>query len=154
METVYHYTSSYHLEQILQDGRLKVSKADRNFGIRPAVWFSKNLKWEPTATKMIFDVTSFRTLTEEEQLNSLGMVRFAVALSTEFISWRRYRHIGKIDPQLHSSMEALGLECGSKPDDWYCLLRNVPLSECISMESFDGLDWQSIPRSQYIYPSV
>jgi len=144
METIYHYTSLIHLENIVQDGYLKTSGADKRFGIKPAIWFSKNTRWEPTATKMAFSGTELIDLTEEEQLNTIGMVRFGIPFTAELISWRKYRHVGKINPLLHTSLERIGKEKGANPDDWYWSLKNIPISICTCIEQFDGTDWQNM----------
>ncbi|MBK7311199.1 MAG: hypothetical protein IPI93_10500 [Sphingobacteriaceae bacterium] len=122
METIYHYTSLIHLEKILQDGYLKVSDADRKFGIKPAIWFSKNTNWEPTATKMVFNGSEMVELTQEEQQKTIGMVRFGIPFSNQLVSWRKYGHIGKIAPKLHAALEQIGIEKGARPGQWYCSL--------------------------------
>jgi hypothetical protein len=41
MNKIWHYTTLTHLEKILNDQTLKVSEAEKNYGIRPAVCFRK-----------------------------------------------------------------------------------------------------------------
>lgn len=144
MEIIFHYTNLNCVEQIVKDACLKISKADKMFGIKPAIWFSKNKRWEPTATKMAFNGTEIVELTEEEQLNAFGMIRFGIPFTTELISWRKYRHVGKINPLLHTSLERVGKEKGANPDDWYCSLKNIPLSTCVCIEQFDGTEWVNV----------
>ena len=55
MTLIWHYTSLQHGEKIFEEELLRVSEAERKFGLKPAIWFSKNPHWEPTATKNAMD---------------------------------------------------------------------------------------------------
>lgn len=156
METIYHYTSVVQLEKILHDGFLKVSETDRKYGIKPAIWFSKNTDWEPTATKKVFNGEKVVQLSKEEQLNSIGIARIGIPFSKHLISWRKYRHVGNIHANFHAILEQVGIEKGSRPSDWFCSLKNVPGREWVSVEYYDGSRWQKIMEIGHTknYPSV
>ncbi len=145
MEKIYHYTSMLHLEIICKDGYLKTSDAERRLGVKkPALWFSKNTVWEPTATKMLFDGTNIIHMTLEEQLRTIGMARFTIPFSNELVSWAKYRHVSKIEPGDYSGLAQIGIEKGAKPSDWYCSFKMIPLTRVIAIEEFDGSSWDSI----------
>ena len=134
-----------HLENIFKDGYLKTSDAERRLGVKkPALWFSKNTIWEPTATKMLFDGTNFIPMTLEDQLRTIGMARFIISFSNELVSWAKYRHVSKIEPGVYADMEQIGIEKGAKPSDWYCSFKMIPLTKVIDIEVFDGTSWDSI----------
>jgi len=52
---VWHYTLLTKLQMILNDGLIKPTDVMIDPREKPAVWFSSNQAWEPTATKNIRD---------------------------------------------------------------------------------------------------
>lgn len=145
MNIIWHYTSCVHLEGIIKEQKLKISEADRRFGFKPAVWFSKNQIWEPTASKMVAtEGGQVVTLSPSEQLKTIGMVRIGIEHTNELVSWAKYKYVGKIPLPFYESMEQAGKEIGGSPSDWYCLFRNVESSKWITVEQYDGSDWMKI----------
>ena len=153
MNLIWHYTSNFHLEKILKSQTLKVSEAERLYGLKPAVWFSKNSIWEPTATKMIFNGIKVILLTPEEQLSMIGMMRIAIEYNSSLISWAKYKYVSKIPISLYNDMEKAGKEKGAKPSDWYCSFKNIPSSQWKSIETYDGQNWL-LYQGKVSHPSV
>ena len=57
------------------------------------------------------------------------------------ISWAKYKHVGRIKPDLHRVMEEIGIESGARPNHWYCSLTNIPSNEWLKVEKYDGAKW-------------
>lgn len=141
MNIIWHYTLPLHLEKILKDQILKVSEAEKKFGIRPAIWFSKNQIWEPTASKML---SSGKWMSMEEQSKKFGLVRIGIEFNKNLISWGRYRYDAKINLSLYKTMQELGIEKGAKPTDWYCSFKNIASSEWVEIQEYISGNWVSI----------
>ena len=141
MELIWHYTSLVHLEMIEKDQCLKVSNAEREFGFNPALWFSKNDFWEPTATKM---KSNGNCLTINQQLETIGMIRIGVEFTDNMISWKKYKHFSKMPVQMYDSMAEIGIEKGGNPDDWFCLFSDLPSKYWKTIEEYDGKKWVDI----------
>jgi len=141
MEIIWHYTTIEKLESIMKDELLKVSEVERKFGLKPAVWFSKNDFWEPTATKMLSDG---RCLSIDEQYELLGMIRIAIEFNKQLVSWGKYRYESKINPSFHKTMEESGIEKGGNPKDWFCSFNNIQIEKFLDIEQYDGRKWVSI----------
>ena len=144
MEIIWHYTSGEHFKKIVQEKRLKVSESDRRMGIKPAIWFSKNEFWEPTASKSILKKGRIVQLSMKEQHELLGLVRIGVEFPNELISWAKFKYVGKINSHLHYLMELAGIQQGANPSDWYCAFRNVPSCEWVKVEKYDGNKWMPV----------
>lgn len=145
MNIIWHYTSCIHLEGIINAQKLKVSEADRRFGFKPAVWFSKNQMWEPTASKMATtEEGKIVTLSPSEQLKTIGMVRIGIEHTNELVSWAKYKHVGKIPLPFYERLEEVGKQKGGKPADWYCLFRNVESYKWVTVEQYVGSEWLKI----------
>ena len=149
MTLIWHYTSLQHGEKIFEEELLRVSEAERKFGLKPALWFSLNSFWEPTATKMIMDENGqYRQMTLEEQYSELGMIRIGILFTKELTSWAKYKHASKINPILYNNMEEIGIEKGGNPLDWYCSFKDIPSKNWETVEQFDGDTWVNIIKSR------
>lgn len=150
-EKLYHYTTGVYLEAIMKEGVLGVSRYDKSIGAKhPAVWFSVNSIWEPTATKATPGIIDIRFLTFEEQYQMFGCARITVAYSDEFITWAKYRHLCKNDkkypPHILDSMEATGYKKGSDPKHWYCSIKDIVKDKILNFEIWDGQGWAAVPQ--------
>ena len=149
MTLIWHYTSLQHGEKIFEEELLRVSEAERKFGLKPAIWCSKNPHWEPTATKNVMDSNGqIRSMTIEEQYEDFGMIRIGIKFTDELVTWAKYKHVSKIQPTLYANMESVGIKKGGKPTDWYCLFKNIPSKDWETVEQFDGKEWVNIIKSR------
>ena len=41
-------------------------------------------------------------------------------------------------------MEQSGIEKGANPKEWYASFKNIPLSNCISCQKWNGKEWEAI----------
>jgi hypothetical protein len=146
MQTIWHYTSMEHAKSILKDKMLRISSIEKKWGWKPALWFSRATRWEPTATKMFRfkETNELRLLTEEEQLELIGMARFGIEFTEQLISWNEYKNNSGIPAREHRAMAKVGKEKGAHPNNWYCSFEDIPLNKCVAIEQFDGKEWISI----------
>jgi len=141
---IYHYTSGQHLTKILESGELRVSEWEIKNRVRPpALWFSLNTIWEPTATKMTSKNGMLITLTKEEQHRMAGLYRFSIEFKEEKLcSWGRYKHVVSNTPlTMYRQMELSGIQKGANPKDWYASFKNIKLDQCVVLEKWDGKKW-------------
>lgn len=140
---IWHYTSGSHLKMILESGELRVSDWERKEGVKPpALWLSLNPIWENTATKMVLAGGQYRWLTKEEQYLNFGLVRFPIPFQKNALcSWAAYKHKSNTPLNVYWQLEKIGIERGANPSEWYASFKNIPLSECISCETWDGEKW-------------
>jgi hypothetical protein len=146
MELIYHYTSEQHLSKILETGKLIVSEWERQNKVKPpALWLSLNPIWENTATKLINENGKIRQLTKEEQYQSFGLIRFVIEFKKESLcSWGKYKYKSNTPVQTYEAMEKSGIEKGANPKEWYASFKNIPLSNCISCQKWNGKEWETI----------
>lgn len=145
-DIVWHYTAGTYLDKILNDGFLKVSNAERKDKFsKPALFFSADPKWEPTATKMIKNESGeIIQLNFDEMFEHFGLARFGLKFTSELINWAKYKYASKISIQLYDKLEEIGIRQGASPRNWYCLFRDVPEQEWYTVEEWDGCKWISI----------
>lgn len=146
MDLLYHYTSGQHLELILTKGELTVSEWERKNKVKPpAVWLSTNPIWENTATKLISEKGIIRKLTKAEQHQLYGLVRFVLVFKKERLcSWAKYKHVSNTPTEMYVALERSGLEQGANPNEWFASFKNIPLSDCISCEKWNGEKWSPL----------
>ncbi len=144
MEIIWHYTTGIHMIWILRDRKLKVSETERMLRLKPAVWFSRNQTCEPTALKGKIVDGTFVKLDMKEQSEAMGLYRIGIKFTKGLISWAKYKHVSKIDPTLYDELGQTGITNGADPNQWYCSFKNIPESEWISIERFDGNKWENV----------
>jgi hypothetical protein len=144
---VYHYTNASNYPQIMREGFLRgslmVERRRRGF-CKPVLWFSKNKFWEPIAMKMVIENNTIRDLTPKRHFETVGMVRFGIKFTPQLKSWEDYKKASNIPGRVFLLLELSGLIQGAKPKDWYYCLGSIPLSDCISIEQYDGNTWISM----------
>lgn len=139
---VWHYTAKQHLDNILKDKLLKVSKVEQDLGLKPSLWFSKDQYWEPTACKVGFG--SFKDPKESLlfQHSILGAARIGLEENDfRFVGWDIYCRVSKDDSRVLEAMLKKGIESGAKKENWLCIFENVPSKKWRSIQLFDGKDW-------------
>ena len=144
---VWHYTTRQQGENIIKDGVIKVSKDDKKAGWKPAVWFSTQQFWEPTACKVINVDGSWLSGDEgmKSQHEIVGIYRFGIIFNaTNLTTWAKYQYVSKISLQMYRSMEIAGKRGGGNPSDWFAIFHNIPRSQWKKVEAFDGNDWVTL----------
>jgi hypothetical protein len=143
---IWHYTTEIHSLKIINDGILKPSYGEKAMGVKPALWFSKNPDWEPTATKLAADSEgNIIELSKEQHLKLFGMIRFGIEFDETFlISWIKYKFKSKIDGRIYNRLDKLGKMQGANPKDWYASFQGVASNKWVTIEEFDGESWKQI----------
>ena len=130
---VFHYTHLKAGISILQDTFLEVPEVLNN-NLKPAIWFSKQNKYEPSVLK---NNNSF-----EDQLKTIGCMRFVYDDTKELISWEEYKNMLGLDRMKIENIESNYYENGYMPTDWFCSLNNISLKQLESIEVYtDKWDW-------------
>jgi len=143
-QLIWHYTAKVHLENILQDGLLKVSEFEKQQRFKkPSLWFSANQEWEPTATKLAGDgLGGIRSLTKEEMHELFGLARISVKYSElKFNTWAAYKHISGLATSWLDNMEKVGIEKGGNPKEWFVTFNSIPENEWVNVQIWDGDEW-------------
>ena len=142
---VWHYTAKQHLTNIINDELLKVSKVEKDLGLKASLWFSKEQFWEPTACKVGYGSHKDPKEGLIFQHSILGAGRIGVKEDDfNFLDWDTYCANSKDDPQVLNAMLKSGLKNGAKKENWLCLFQNVPSNKWESAQLFDGKEWQDV----------
>ena len=143
---IWHYTSVNHLKNILLSATLETSRFEKKFGLKkPSLWFSLNQEWEPTATKDVVNGLGKRiSLTKEKQHELMGLARIGILKTSSLITWAKYKHVCGLALSVTNNMEEHGINLGSDPKDWFCSFVNVPKRLWMSVQKWDGTEWQDV----------
>ena len=133
---VYHYTDLVAGGSIIEDGYLKVSDRERQQGLKPSLWFSKQEIHEPSALKHYQNdsgISTFKTM--QDQANMVGCVRFRYN-DTDFNlhSWKEYGTLKGLARQTRRTMEKIHKKKGAKPSDWFCSFDYMKVEDMGSVE--------------------
>ncbi|WP_286974312.1 hypothetical protein [Pseudomonas sp.] len=141
---VHHYTTErHHLPLILADGELIPSNAGAEHEA-PLLWFSRAVRWEATATKMIQGANGLRLLTFNEQLASLGCVRFSLrADDPRLLNWVDACKAAGMSSTTRRKLETVGRKRGGSPADWVAVRSSVSLAD-VRLQRFDGASWVGV----------
>ena len=146
MELIYHYTSEQHLSKILEKGELIVSEWEKKNKVKPpALWLSLNPVWENTATILVYVNGTDKRLTKDEQHQMFGLIRFVIEFKPETLcSWGEYKYNSNTPQQVYEAMEKSGIKQGANPKEWFAYFKNIPLTDCISYQKWNGKEWETI----------
>jgi hypothetical protein len=146
MSIIWHYTIRAYLPQILADGLLKPAIAGVPRGERPAVWFSSNPAWEETANKMVMTWSGPRLGTKETtHRHGGGLCRIGVTASVAPHGWGAFKRLSGIKTAHARALERAGLKAGAKPAEWYVSFAAVPREKWVSVELWNGREWEPAP---------
>lgn len=142
MKKLYHYTTYKQLKLILSDNVLKLSEFEKKQGDRhPAVWFSANPFWEPTATKIMGTIFGQKPMTKEEQHKHFGCARISIYYEKDLITWAKYKHVSGLKEDYLDRMELAGEVKGANPDDWFASFTPVKRDKWVDIEVWTGDKW-------------
>ena len=142
--SAYHYTTLDRAHLILLSGELLPATAFVPDGERPAVWFSRQRTWEPTASKALFDPRTGlqRTLTFPEMVK-IGIARFRVDTSI-LMPWPELRIACGMTEAVAGALARGGRKQGANPRDWYGYVGTLPLSVVEAVEHFGLTGWAAM----------
>jgi len=138
---LYHYTHiTTAIDKINKDAELKVQKVDQDNGLKPALWFSGNEKYEISAFKGFInqETGKFNQFTSfEEQLSAIGWVRYvADSNNIKFLSWKDYVHVSGIDLSDIKKMEKIHKDLGADTSEWFCSFENLHFDKLLKAEVY------------------
>ncbi len=138
---LYHYTHiTTALDKINEDAILKVQKGNQDNGLKPALWFSANDKYETSSFKGFLNqetgnYNQFKTF--EEQLSAIGWVRYVAETNTiPFLSWKDYTHVSGLELSDIKKMEKIHKNLGSDTSDWYCSFEDLHFDKLLRAEVY------------------
>lgn len=139
--SAFHYTVGTKLPAIAASGALLPLAIDLEPGERPVVWFSTNLYWEQTATKLIFSPLTGRVQrpTMLELHRMIGVYRFRIdSLDGRLVPWPKIRRAARISDTMTRALVRNGRAVGADPKQWRGSLVPVPV-EALMFEAWHSL---------------
>ncbi len=141
---LWHYTTWNDFRLIRLDGVIKPTAVHILAGEHPAVWFSANPTWEPTASKGIrFSASEpFHRASMEEMMKFAGgLVRIGVSKETVPVAWKDFRAAAHLTKERFEGLERSGRDSGSNPDEWFATFAPVPRNRWLAVEVFKDGRW-------------
>ena len=86
-----------------------------------AAWLSSNPVWENTVMKVKGGL--------EAHADKLGAFRIKVKNHLPVLHWHNFVKFSGENEKICRGMETVGLEQGANPDEWYCSLYHIPVSD-------------------------
>src|SRR5262245_38170328 len=143
---LWHYTTGVTFQRILQDSSIRPATTGAPQGERPAVWFSRNKTWEPTASRVFsFPDGALRRATTEEMLrHGQGLIRIGVRRETAPHNWDEFVRLSGASERTIRGLKAAAKECGSNYKDWFVSFDPVPREEWVVVEDMRGSAWVAL----------
>ena len=135
----WHYTTGECFIGIVKTGCILPTMAGVSGRERPAVWFTLNQFWEPTANKGWLEPDGTRrTMSREETCaKGGGLVRFGVTLETARYDWREFKKRSRIHPRVALALAQSARSVGSDPNDWRVCFEPVPREQWVAVDVWD-----------------
>lgn len=128
---IYHYTTQKAINSILSNTFLHPALGGVIPPEKPAVWFSSNPKWEPTANKSILTPDGHtRLLTTKDMFELIPLYRFGID-SREALPWAQLVRKARISRKMQRFLIEVGRQRGARPTDWYGILTLVPIDNLV-----------------------
>jgi hypothetical protein len=144
----WHYTSGRCAIQIVQTEVILPATENVPRGEKPAVWFSLNQSWEPTATKGILDPLTgsrrFATMDEMARLAG-GCYRFGIDPS-RLLCWSALKVKTRMRPKTVRALERVAYKFRSNPSDWMGAMEAVSLRDVVVLQKLIMGSWVSGPE--------
>ena len=142
---VWHYTTGAAFIQILEDGFIKPATAFIDPGERPAVHFSAEPVWEPTANKWGPGSGGFPLRLSKQEMYDKGggLARFGLRRSRA-VPWERFKKKSRMSAAMAAGLEATGLREGADPANWYAVFGIVPESDWEQIDVWDHGVWVQV----------
>lgn len=138
---IFHYTVGLHIASILCEG-LRPATAFVPDEVRPAVWFSAEQFWEPTANKRLDNGRSLDMRETEE--HGCGLFRIEVPESTAKLRWADYRQLSGDSSAVVRGLARVARSWRANPSHWRVSFDPVPPDSFIGVEMLARDSWQPI----------
>jgi len=131
----WHYTIGIWAETILKDGKLKPTTTGIPPDEKGILWCSTNPYWELTANKRAKGLSGeWVTLTMEETAEHWeGLVRFGIPLE-KLTTWPLIGQNANMKSKIRKNLDEVAIRQGANFREWYGTLKEVSVSECVSIE--------------------
>lgn len=151
----WHYTTGRHIDAIFNQGVLTPQVASWAQGGMPAVWFSTNENWEPTANCAFQTATTkHRLLGNRDMTEQLcdGLFRISVKPTASVITWGQYCEESRLTYRCVEACRRVAAIEGSHTGRWLACLREVPADQWATVERWYGDQWGVIEGAQEVLP--
>lgn len=120
-DLLWHYTVGTNVDLILACGELRPTSVRIERGEAPALWFSTEPFWEPTATKGVVTPHGARNATlQEMDVRGGGLYRLGVNPPVAPHDWKSFVRISGISPGGASRLRKAGKAVGADHYRWFC----------------------------------
>jgi hypothetical protein len=112
-------------------------------GEKPAVWFSSNEQWEPTANMPLrrADGTTTASTKDATHLLGGGLARIGVVPEAAPHDWEAYKRLSGVTAKRAREIYKAGVAQGARPAEWFASFEPVPRSKWLGIEVWDGQKW-------------
>ena len=117
-QVLWHYTVVERLQRILQVGEIRPPSAGGPRHAKPAIWFSSNPVWEPTANRLWrddIDGRMVRLSKDQTYVLGGGLARIGVARDVAPHDWKAYRHTSGISADDAKRIYDEAVSSGARP---------------------------------------
>jgi len=153
----WHYTNGQNIDSIFQSRCLKPFSTCWSAEGPPAIWFSTNPNWEPTANRAIRrSVTCRRSLGTKEITDQIcdGLFRISVRPTIPIVTWADFCEMASISPRYREACRRWAAIEGSHPSRWLAALSAIPMEDWTLIERWYGSFWGPIEGLEEILPTV
>ncbi|MBI1249219.1 hypothetical protein GC197_15410 [bacterium] len=151
----WHYTNGQHIDAIFESGRLIPHAPNWAPTGEPAVWFSTNDIWEPSANCAFQRPSTRHRLLGTREMTDLlcdGLFRISVRSTVGVVTWNQYcDQMGLAFRNVEACRRVAAIE-GSHPGRWLACLREVPAKDWLRVERWYGNQWGVIEGMEEIVP--
>ena len=142
-----------YLPRVIESGEIRPATLYVPKNERPAVWFSLDQNWEPTAQKAWTDEAGafIRLGMEGTHQHCGGLARIGVALETCPHDWRAFKRLSGARAGMLRHLDKVGRAQGADPANWRVSFDPVPQRFWIAIEVWNGREWERVgPRSHTV----
>lgn len=137
----WHYTTGNDFKKIVESGEIQPSRGRVPPSERPAVWFSTEPIWEPTATKAWINPDGTKVLSMAINAEKGGgLFRIGVLSETAPHDWHAFKQLSGITSKMAKGLYNVAKEQNARPGRWYVTFEVVPKSAWVSVETWDGIN--------------
>lgn len=139
---IWHYTIGERLKPIIESGRINLATANVPEHERAAAWFSSNVRYEPTAQKLLELDGVNHVMTEKQTAQrGRGLVRIEVASDAAPLTWKEFKRQSGIKLRDIKHVEKRARDLHAHPGQWYASFEPVGADSWLAIEVWDGTTW-------------
>jgi hypothetical protein len=153
---IYHYTVGLRFLKIVNDGLIKPATEGVPTTEKPAVWFTCNSDWEPTANKRLHNHDgSIQFLNREETAKyGGGLVRIVVPINIAHHDWKAFVRKSGIETKTAQDLKRVADELGSNVLDWRARFSTVPRELWMRIDRWENEQWNPVSISDELIEDI